>query len=115
MMLKKVATKLVCLMGYDLAVSKLLLKSGVTESTMMKTPCLRYKGEFLSMMFDKADALIIKVSPERVNALIDEGIGLEFNFTKKRFKEWVLIPLDYEDEYVNFMEEALEYAKSKEK
>ena len=100
-------------MSYEHAVSKMILKSGVEQSTMMKTPCLRYKGEFLAMMFDKADALIIKVSPERVDALIEEGIGIEFNFTKKRFKEWVLIPLDYGDEYLNFIEEALAYAKSK--
>jgi len=100
-------------MSYEHAVRKMLLKSGVEQSTMMKTPCLRYKGEFLAMMFDKADALIIKVSHERVNALIDEGVGLEFNFNKKRFKEWVLIPLDYEDEYVSYIEEALEYAKAK--
>ena len=100
-------------MSYDQAVDKILLEDGVEQSTMMKTPCLRYKGNFMAMMFDKEDALIIKVSPERVNELIADGDGMEFNFTKKRFKEWVLIPLDYEDEYVSFIYEALEYASNK--
>jgi hypothetical protein len=98
-------------MSYELAVSAMIAMEGVEESTMMKTPCLRYKGAFLAMMFDKADALIIKVSPERVNELISEGRGMEFNFTKKRFREWVLIPLEVQDEYEAFMKEALDYAK----
>ena len=101
-------------MSFDLAISDLLKEDGVELSTMMKTPCLRYKGEFLTMMFDKEDALIIKVAPERVNALIAEGKGKEFNFTKKRFKEWVLIPSEFEDQYEDYIYEALEYARNKE-
>ncbi len=76
-------------MRYDQVVNKIIQEDGVEQSTMMKTPCLRYKGNFMAMMFDKEDALIIKVSPERVNELITAGKGKEFNFTKKRFKEWV--------------------------
>jgi hypothetical protein len=98
-------------MNFDLAMSKLLMEEGVELSTMMKTPCLRYKGEFLTMIFDKEDALIIKVSPERVNELIADGKGKEFNFTKKRFKEWVLIPSEYEENYEDYIYEAFEYAK----
>lgn len=100
-------------MSYEQAFSTILLSDGVEESTMMKTPCLRYRGSFLAMMFDKEDALIIKVSPERVNELISSGIGMEFNFTKKRFKEWVLIPLEFQDDYEAYINEALIYAKEK--
>ena len=99
-------------MSYDKAFNALLSEDGVEESTMMKTPCLRYKGTFLTMMFDKEDALIIKVSPERVDELVSLGTGMEFNFTKKRFKEWVLIPQEFEDDYESYMREALLYAKS---
>ncbi len=67
----------------------------------------------MAMMFEKEDALIIKVSPERVDELISQGKGREFNFTKKRFKEWVLIPSAYEDEYASYMYESLAYAKKK--
>ncbi|PCI46255.1 MAG: hypothetical protein COB49_08785 [Alphaproteobacteria bacterium] len=102
-------------MSYEQAFSTMLLNDGVEESTMMKTPCLRYRGSFLIMMFDKEDALIIKVSPERVNELIFSGIGMEFNFTKKRFKEWVLIPLEFQDDYEAYINEALIYAKEKDK
>ena len=99
-------------MSYDQAFNALLSEDGVEESTMMKTPCLRYKGTFLTMMFDKEDALIIKVSPERVDELVSLGTGMEFNFTKKRFKEWVLIPQEFEGDYESYMREALLYAKS---
>lgn len=98
-------------MSYEQAISAMLTIDGVEESTMMKTPCLRYKGAFLTMIFDKEDALIIKVSPERVNELIAEGSGVEFNFTKKRFREWVLIPLEFQDKYAAYMNEALLYAQ----
>ena len=102
-------------MSYEQAVNTLLQQDGVEESTMMKSPCLRYRGGFMAMMFEKEDALIIKVSPERVNDLIASGQGTEFNFTKKRFKEWVLIPLEFQDEYERYINEALTYAKTKKK
>ncbi|WP_120633845.1 hypothetical protein [Ruegeria sp. EL01] len=98
-------------MSYEQAVSAMLALDGVVDSTMMKTPCLRYKGSFLAMMFDKEDALIIKVSPERVNELVSQGFGVEFNLTKKRFKEWVLIPLKYQDDYEAYISEALTHAQ----
>lgn len=98
-------------MSYEQATADILAFDGVEESTMMKTPCLRYRGAFLAMMFDEQDALIIKVSADRVNVLIAEGVGLEFNFTKKRFKEWVLIPIEFQDDYGSYMIEALRYAQ----
>jgi hypothetical protein len=88
-------------------------EAGVESSTMMGSPCLRYRGEFISMMFDKQDALIIKVAPDRVIELVDTGAGLEFNYTGKRFKEWVLIPSEFEDDYEGYVSEALDYAKEK--
>lgn len=98
-------------MSYEAAVQRLLMEPGVERSTMMGTPCLRYCGAFIAMFFDKGNGMIIKVAPARVNALIAEGIGVEFNFTKKRFKEWVFIPLDFESEYESYIREALAYAK----
>lgn len=100
-------------MSYAEATNAILLEDGVELSTMMKTPCLRYRGSFIAMMFSKEDAINIKVAPDRVDARIASGIGMEFNFTKKRFKEWVLIPLEFQDDYVNHIREALIYAKGK--
>ncbi len=100
-------------MNYSLLADQFCGYEGVEKSTMMGTPCLRYKGAFIGMMFDKEESLIVKLSPERVNDLIAEGLGNEFNFTKKRFKEWVLIPLEFEEKYSDYLEEAIQYAKNK--
>ena len=100
-------------MNFSELVNGFLQHDGVEESTMMGTPCLRYKGDFVTMFFDKEESLIIKVAPERVDQLIHENLGNEFNYTKKRFKEWVLIPLDSEDSYESYIAEALEYVKQK--
>ena len=98
-------------MTYEEIANSLAQKPDVEISTMMGTPCLRYKGDFIAMMFDKENSLIVKVSPKRVNEIINEGLGNEFNFTKKRFKKWVLIPQGFEDKYEAFVYEALAYAK----
>lgn len=90
-------------------------QEGITESTMMGTPCLRFNGDFVTMFFDKEDSLIIKVSPERVNELIETGLANEFNYTKKRFKEWALVPIDFQDQYSAYITEAVEYAKQKQR
>ncbi len=100
-------------MSYEQVVNKIIRENDVEQSTMMKTPCLRYKGGFIAMMFEKENSLIIKVSPERVDELIANGKGSEFNFTKKRFKEWVLIPSKSENLYESYILEALKYAKNK--
>lgn len=100
-------------MTYSKLAEAFAREDGVEISTMMGSPCLRYQGDFMAMMFEKQDSLIIKVSPERVDELIEEGKGLEFNFTGKRFKEWVLIPQELEERYEAMIEEALVYAKSK--
>lgn len=93
--------------------SEILREEGVEESTIMKFPCLRYRGEFLAMIFQREEALVIKLSPERVDELIAGEEGLPFDITGKRFKEWVLIPADLEAEYEDYLAEALAYAKRK--
>jgi hypothetical protein len=99
--------------NYNDIADKIIKVEGVEKSTMMNTPCLRYKGEFIAMMFDKEAALIVKVPAERVKEIIAEGKGREFKFTKTRFKEWVLIPTENEATFGLYIHEALEYAKEK--
>ena len=80
---------------------------------MMKSPCLRYYGDFVAMMFEQEDSLIVKLPSDRVDTLIASGEGLEFNFTKKTFRQWVLIPREFEGKYQSFVHEALDYAKGR--
>jgi hypothetical protein len=88
-------------MPYNKIAEMLSRQPGVEISTMMQTPCLRYEGDFVAMMFDQEDSLIAA------------GTGQEFNFTKKRFKEWALIPRRLEDQFEAFILEALDYVKSR--
>ena len=98
-------------MSYEKVAAKLVKEEGVEYSTMMNSPCLRYQGTFMAMMFTQQDALIVKVSPQRVDEIIATGEGLAFNLTGKKFKEWVLIPSKFEKNYEGYMKEALTYAK----
>ncbi len=101
------------MLTFEKLMAKFVASYDAEQSTMMGKRCLRYKGQFFTMMFEREDALIVKVPESRVLELIQEGIGREFNFTKKKFKEWAVIPKGYEDQYENLMLEALHYAKSK--
>jgi hypothetical protein len=80
---------------------------------MMGTPCLRYKDDFIAMMLEKEGSFIIKVSDDCVNEIIENGEGNKFNFTKKKFKEWVLIPSEFEKMYKGYVLEALVYVRGK--
>ena len=100
-------------MTYEDLASRFVLDHGMEHSTMMGSPCLRYRGEFVAMMFDKEDALILKLSAPRVDELIEEGLGREFNYTGKRFKQWILIPTEMEESFEPLMLEAVEFAKQK--
>lgn len=80
---------------------------------MMGSPCLRYRGVSVAMMFERQDSLIIKVSSKPVNQIIADDEGNEFNFTRKRFKQWVLNPMQFANRFLAYIEEAIEYAKSK--
>ena len=100
--------------AYQKAANKLIkAHDGVDNSTMMKSACLRYRGDFFAMAFTRGDGIIVKLSPERVNELISAEQAAEFNYTSKRFKEWAIVPSAMSDSYESRMREALEYVKSK--
>ena len=100
-------------MTYQALTKKMARFQGVEESSMMGTHCLRYKGEFFTMWFDKAHSLIVKLPAARVTELIESGERNPFNFTRKQFKEWVLIPADRSGDFEKLAREALGYARSR--
>lgn len=98
-------------MSYVEAADKLLKLEGVQLSTIMNHPCLRYKKDFFAMLFKQVECLVIKLPAGRVDELIDTGVGRPFNITGKKFKEWVMIPIEHESDFENYMTEALDFAK----
>jgi hypothetical protein len=75
------------------AVAEELIASGQAEAgTMMGHPCLRRNGAFFATVGHDADELIVKLSAERVQELIAEGVGEAFAPAGKTFRAWVAIP-----------------------
>lgn len=64
----------------------------VEEGTIMGGRCARVAGEFLALVDFKGSGLVVKLPRERVDDLIDRGLGVPFAPAGKVFKEWVAVP-----------------------
>ena len=64
----------------------------VEEGTIMGGRCARVEGEFLALVDFKGSGLVVKLPRERVQELIDQGVGRPFAPAGKVFTEWVAIP-----------------------
>ena len=64
----------------------------VEEGTIMGGRCARVAGEFLGLVDFKGSGLVVKLPRERVQELIDQGVGQPFAPAGKVFKEWVSVP-----------------------
>lgn len=74
----------------DVAVT-LLAQPGVSPGTMMGFPCLRINGEFFTSCDHRTGDLIVKLPRDRVQELIDNGLGKPFAPAGRTFREWVLV------------------------
>ena len=59
---------------WDLAAELQEENSRVVEGTIMKSRCLRVGEEFLALVDYKGSGLVVNLPPERVAALIEQGI-----------------------------------------
>ena len=75
----------------------------------MGFPCLRVEGEFFATCDHRTGDLIVKLSADRVQALIGEGTGDPFAPAGRVFKEWVLVRERNEPQWQSLMKEAKEY------
>ena len=64
----------------------------VAEGTIMGGRCARVEGEFLALADFKNSGLVVKLPRERVDQLIESGIGRSFAPAGRVFKEWVSVP-----------------------
>ena len=63
-------------------------------------------------MFNKGN-YVVKLPRERVDELINSGEGLPYDpGNGKIMKEWVIIPVEQSDKWINYASEAKEFAKS---
>ncbi|WP_203789747.1 DUF2461 family protein [Paractinoplanes rishiriensis] len=73
-------------------VEPLYADRAVQRSTMMGLPCVRYNGRFFASLERRSGALLVKVPPRRVAALIADGVGEPFAPAGRIFREWVALP-----------------------
>jgi hypothetical protein len=96
---------------YDELTDDLLYDPAVGRATMMGFPCVRLAGRFLASYDEKAGALIVKLSSERVLDLIDSGDGDPFAPAGKRFREWVSISAVDRTLWESLLAEAVDFAR----
>jgi hypothetical protein len=74
------------------AAAALLVRPGVSRSTMMGYPCLRLHGDFFASFDPHHDALVVKLDRSTVADLIIAGMGEPFAPNGRQFREWISIP-----------------------
>ena len=79
----------------------------------MGFPCLRVDGDFFASADHRTGDLIIKLPVERVQTLIDDGVGQDFAPAGRKFREWVLIADRDADSWKMLISEARDFVKNK--
>jgi hypothetical protein len=95
---------------YDDLTDDLLYDPAVGRSTMMGYPCVRRAGRFFASFDARANALIVKLSRERVAQLIAKGTGEPFAPNGRVFREWTTIPEVDAKVWRRLLAEARDYA-----
>ena len=90
--------------------TELLQLPGVNRSTMMGLPCLRLHGVFFAACDRRTGDLLIKLSQQRVNDLIDEGTAHPFAPAGRRFRQWAAIPPELSHHWSALLTEAQQHA-----
>lgn len=95
---------------WDLA-PEFLVRDDVDEGTIMGFPCLRVRGEFFATSHHRTGDLLVKIPAERVNALIDAGLGEPFAPAGRPFREWVTVETRDEELWRGLLEEAYAFVR----
>ena len=70
----------------------MLERPGVSRSTMMGYPCLRFHGDFFAACDRRAGSLVVKLDAVQVDRLLAAGRAEPFTPNGRRFREWAAIP-----------------------
>ena len=82
------------------------LRDGGDRSTMMGSTCLRRDGSFCAAVDRRNGQLLVKLSAERVEELIAEGVGEAFAPAGRVFREWLAVPAEHEASWRAMIDEA---------
>ena len=81
----------------------------VRESTMFGFRCIRVGDQFVGMPAN--DRLWVKLPEQRVNELIDAGIGEVCAPAGRPFREWVAVPALDEALWTDLLRESVEFVR----
>jgi hypothetical protein len=96
---------------YDALTDDLLYDPAIGRATMMGYPCVRLAGKFLASYDTKAGSLVVKLPPDRVTELVENGAGDPFAPAGKVFREWVSIPTVDRTLWRTLLTEAADFAR----
>lgn len=71
--------------------------------------CVRSRGEFVGMPHHKGNGIVVKLPSERVEALIEVGVGASFAPAGKVFREWVLVEAFDEDQWTALLRQSISF------
>lgn len=80
------------------------------EGVLMRSRCLRVKGEFMAMPEYRTGDLIVKLPADRVAALVEDRSGRPFAPAGRVFSEWVQIPGRDGRQWEALLDEAFDFA-----
>lgn len=87
----------------------LLARPGVERSTMMGLPCVRVAGAFFASCDRSTGNLLVKLSSDRVAALVESGRAEPFAPAGRRFREWAAVPPTRRRDWARLLNEAFEF------
>lgn len=73
-------------------VAEPFLQKGFLKSTIFGFPCIRWEKDFIACPEHRSGDLIVKLNQNKVDELIDQGVGRTFSPNGRKFKEWVCVP-----------------------
>ena len=90
--------------------AQLFANPDLRESTMFGFRCIRLRNQFVAM--PALDRLWVKLPAERVNQLIDSGVGEECAPNGRRFREWVKVVEANESLWLGLLQESMEFVSA---
>lgn len=90
-----------------------LANEAVSRGTIMGFPCLRVNGDFFASADHRTGDLVVKLPAERVQELIESGVGQPFAPNGRQFREWVTLADRDAARWEALMHEACTFVGSK--
>jgi hypothetical protein len=91
---------------------EVLVRPGVTKSTMMGFPCLRIDGKFFACCDRATGDLVVKLPEPRVDELLAADRAEPFAPAGRRFREWATVPRRRSRTWRTLLDEALAFVST---